>query len=125
MKVLLDTQALLWWLSDSPHLGREARSVIADGGTTVYVSAVSAWEMEIKSALGRLRTPDNLEVTLAKERFLELPVRIVHTTALRDLPSLHRDPFDRLLIAQARVEHLILVTSDSVFERYGLPTIQV
>jgi len=123
MKLLLDTQALLWWLSDSPQLGRVARNLVADGGNTVYVSAVSAWEMEIKRALGKLNAPDNIEETVAAERFLELPVRIVHTTALRDLPMVHRDPFDRLLVAQARVEGLSLVTSDPVFERYGVSVI--
>jgi PIN domain nuclease of toxin-antitoxin system len=123
MKLLLDTQALLWWLAESHQLGRVARSILADGGNTVYVSAVSVWEMEIKRALGKLCAPDNIEETMAAERFLELPVRIAHTTALRDLPSVHRDPFDRLLVAQARVEGLSLVTSDPVFERYGVSLI--
>jgi PIN domain nuclease of toxin-antitoxin system len=123
MKLLLDTQALLWWLAESHQLGRVARSILADGGNTVYVSAVSVWEMEIKRALGKLCAPDNIEETMEAERFLELPVRIAHTTALRDLPSVHRDPFDRLLVAQARVEGLSLVTSDPVFERYGVSLI--
>ena len=69
MKLLLDTQALLWWLSDSTQLSQAARTAIGDGTNTVFVSAASAWEMEIKSALGKLRVPDNLEETLAKERF--------------------------------------------------------
>ena len=123
MKLLLDTQALLWWLADSPHLRQAARSLIADGNNTIYVSAASAWEIEIKRALGKLRAPDNLEETLARERFLELPVQMTHTTTLRTLPPVHRDPFDRLLVAQAQFERLSLVTSDSVLGRYGVPII--
>ena len=123
MKVLLDTQVLLWWLADSPELGKEARVAIRQGDNTVFVSAASAWEMEIKRALGKLRSPDNLDKTLSSERFLELPVRIVHTTALRQLPPLHRDPFDRLLVAQAKIERLSVITSDPIFARYGIPVI--
>lgn len=123
MKLLLDTQALLWWLGDSPALGAVARRSIADGGNTVFVSAASAWEIELKRALGKLRAPENLRETLADERFLELPVGFAHATALRALPALHRDPFDRMLIAQARVEHLTVVTSDAVFARYQVPVL--
>ena len=123
MKLLLDTQALLWWLADSTRLGGVARAAIVDGNKTVFVSAASALEMEIKNALGKLRVPDNLEATLAKERFLELPIRITHTAALRRLPAIHRDPFDRLLVAQAQVEGLSVVTSDPVFGRYKVPVI--
>lgn len=123
MKLLLDTQALLWWLGDSTELGETARSAIGDGNNVVFVSAASAWEMEIKRALGKLRTPENLAETLAGERFIELPVRFAHTAALRALPGLHRDPFDRMLIAQAEVEHLTVVTSDHVFARYRVPVL--
>jgi len=90
MKLLLDTQVLLWWLADSPHLRQAARNLIADGNNTIYVSAASAWEIEIKRAQGKLRAPDNLEETLARERFLELPVQITHTTTLRTLPPVAR-----------------------------------
>lgn len=118
MKLLLDTPALLWWLGDDPQLGAAARSAIANGGNTVFVSAASAWEIEIKRALGKLRAPDNLAGTLAGERFLELPVSFAHAAALRGLPALHRDPFDRMLVAQATVERLTIVTADPVFARY-------
>ncbi|HOC01036.1 MAG TPA: type II toxin-antitoxin system VapC family toxin [Verrucomicrobiota bacterium] len=123
MKLLLDTQALLWWLGDSAQLSEAARSAIGDGNNGVFVSAASAWEMEIKRALGKLRTPENLEETLTQERFVELPVRFAHTAALRALPGLHRDPFDRLLIAQATVEGLTIVTSDRTFARYQVPVL--
>jgi len=112
MRLLLDTQALLWWLGDAAELGQAARNAIGDGANTVFVSAASAWEMEIKRALGKLRSPEDLEETLMAERFLELPVRFAHTAALRALPGLHRDPFDRMLIAQATVEGLTVVTFD-------------
>ncbi|HOY58774.1 MAG TPA: type II toxin-antitoxin system VapC family toxin [Verrucomicrobiota bacterium] len=121
MKLLLDTQALLWWLADSAQLSEPARSAIGDGNNTVFVSAASAWEMEIKRGLGKLRTPENLQETLTQERFVELPVRFAHTAALRALPDLHQDPFDRMLIAQATVEGLTVVTSDRTFARYQVP----
>jgi hypothetical protein len=79
--------------------------------------------MEIKSALGKLRVPHDLAEMLVAERFLELPVRIAHTTALRRLPAIHRDPFDWLLVAQAQIEPLSVVTSDAVFARYQVPVI--
>jgi PIN domain nuclease of toxin-antitoxin system len=123
MNLLLDTQALLWWLGDDPQLGTAARGAIADGGNTVFVSAASAWEMEIKRALGKLRTPENLADTLANERFIELPVSFAHAAAIRALPDLHRDPFDRMLIAQAKVERLTIVTSDPMFGRYQTPVL--
>ena len=123
MRLLLDTQALLWWLGDAAELGPAARNAIGDGANTVFVSAASAWEMEIKRALGKLRSPEDLEETLMAERFLELPVRFAHTAALRALPSLHRDPFDRLLVAQAGVERLTIVTSDPIFARYQVPVL--
>ena len=123
MRLLLDTQALLWWLADSPKLSKPARAAIQEGSNTVYVSAASAWEMEIKSALGKLRAPDDLKATLEAGRFLELPVQIVHTAALRQLPAHHRDPFDRMLVAQAQTENLTVVTSDPVFTIYQVRVI--
>ena len=123
MRLLLDTQALLWWLGDAAELGQAARNAIGDGANTVFVSAASAWEMEIKRVLGKLRSPENLAENLMAERFLELPVRFVHTVVLRALPSLHRDPFDRLLVAQAGVERLTIVTSDPIFARYQVPVL--
>lgn len=123
MRLLLDTQALLWWLADSPKLGRAARAAIGEGNNTVFVSAASAWEMAIKSALGKLRAPDDLKAALKAERFLELPIQIAHAAALQQLPALHRDPFDRMLVAQARTENLTVVTSDPVFTGYQVPVI--
>ena len=124
MNLLLDTQVLLWWLADSKELGKEARAAIQDGNNTIFVSAASAWEIEIKRALGKLRSPENLESTLVSGQFLELPVKIAHSVALRRLPAIHRDPFDRMLAAQAHVERLRVVTSDPVFAKYGIPLIE-
>ena len=117
--VLLDTHVLLWWLADDARLGARARDVIRDGRNLVYVSAVSAWEISIKKALGKLDAPDDLSATIGAERFIELPITIQHGELAGQLPPIHRDPFDRMLIAQAQVEGLTLVTTDPVAEKYG------
>lgn len=111
MNLLLDTNVLLWWLADSPRLGREAREMIA-AGTVVYVSAATTWEIEIKRALGKLKAPINLQDTLAESHFVPLPITVAHSIAAARLPRHHDDPFGRMLIAQAELEALTLVTSD-------------
>ena len=118
MKLLLDTQVLIWWLQDDRRLSRAARDLIRKGEIPVFVSAATAWEMEIKRALGKLDVPSNLSGVLEKSRFVELPVRVAHTERLRDLPSVHRDPFDRIMVAQALTESLTLMSADPVFEHY-------
>lgn len=120
MRLLLDTQVVLWWLEGGKQLSAPVTTAIGTAANTVFVSAASAWEMEIKRALGKLRTPDDLAGQLAHHRFLELPVRIAHTTTLRGLPRLHRDPFDRLIVAQAIAERLTIVSADPVLARYGV-----
>jgi PIN domain nuclease of toxin-antitoxin system len=119
----LDTHTLLWWLDDPQLLSRAAREAIEDGGTTVYVSAVVVWEIVIKRALGKLDAPDDIEAAMVANRFLALPMTVPHALAVRSLPDHHRDPFDRLLIAQARHEGLTLVTRDAHVVRYGGPLI--
>jgi PIN domain nuclease of toxin-antitoxin system len=123
MTLLLDTCALLWWLDDPDRLSAEAREAIRDGRNAVYVSAASAWEIAIKTALGKLDAPDDLGGALAANRFLHLPVTIPHALAVRTLPDHHRDPFDRLLIAQALHEGLRLVSRDSDIAKYHVPQI--
>jgi PIN domain nuclease of toxin-antitoxin system len=127
VNLLLDTHALLWWLTDSRKLGRRARAAIAGSANTVWVSAASAWEIAIKTALGRLEFKEPPEVCLPRELarndFHELPVALDHALAVGTLPLHHTDPFDRLLIAQARAQALTLVTADSVFERYDVRTL--
>lgn len=90
----------------------------------MYVSAASAWEVAIKTAIGRLRPTRTVEAAAADSGFLELPVTFQHAERITELPPHHRDPFDRMLVAQAAVEELALVTRDRVFARYGVPLIQ-
>lgn len=120
MSLLLDTHALLWCLGAPERLRPETRARIEAAETTVFVSAVSAWEMEIKSALGKLRAPDDLEGQLRAKRFVELPVHIRHVRTLHTLAPLHRDPFDRMLAAQALADGLVLVTADRRLHAYPI-----
>jgi PIN domain nuclease of toxin-antitoxin system len=120
MRLLLDTQVVLWWLEGGARLSPPVTAAISSAANAVFVSAASAWEMEIKRALGKLRSPEDLADQLAHHRFLELPVRITHTSTLRRLPTLHRDPFDRLIVAQAIAERLTIVSADPILARYGV-----
>jgi PIN domain nuclease of toxin-antitoxin system len=124
MNLLLDTHALIWWLEDNPSLSKEARVAIAAPENIVFVSAVNALEITIKKAIGKLKTPDNLEEEIAINLFQPLPITIPHALAVGNLPLHHNDPFDRLLIAQAMVEGLILVTRDDNQKKYGVPFIE-
>jgi PIN domain nuclease of toxin-antitoxin system len=123
MNLLLDTHVLLWWLTDPKQLSREARKSIEAGGNSVHISAVVVWEIVIKKGLGKLDAPDDLEAMIEANRFLALPVTIPHALALRTLPDHHRDPFDRLLIAQAIHEGFRLVSRDPEFAKYPVSRI--
>ena len=123
MSLLLDTHALLWWLSDDPALKAEARQAIGQASNTIYVSAASAWEISIKKALGKLDAPNDLHAALLANHFEALPITIGHATRAGQLPRHHDDPFDRMLIAQAQAEQLTLVTHDTIFRPYGIPVI--
>lgn len=120
MNLLLDTHVLLWWLNDSPELGHVPRQAIAERDNVVFVSAASIWEIVIKKALGKLEIPDSFEEVLEREPFLHLDITLQHAFMVGRLPDHHRDPFDRLLIAQAMVEELTLVTADPDIRRYGV-----
>ena len=122
MKLLLDTHVVLWWQRDDRRLNAAARRAIA-GADIVWVSAVSAWEVTIKAALGRLRLDEPFGVLLAADDFTELPLTLAHADALSALPPHHADPFDRALVAQARVEGATLVSHDRALAPYGLPVI--
>lgn len=124
MRLLLDTHTLLWALSDPDRLTPSTREKLSARRNQVFASAVCAWEMEIKRGLGKLTTPDDLAGELRTTGFEELPVRVAHVHALRGLPPHHRDPFDRLLVAQALVEDLVVVTSDSIIPRYPVRTLR-
>jgi PIN domain nuclease of toxin-antitoxin system len=118
LRLLLDTQVLIWALTKPERLSKEARSAIAASENRVFVSLASPWEMAIKTALGNLAPPDDLESQLSEKRFELLPIALRHTRAVASLPHHHRDPFDRMLIAQAQVDGMTLVTSDREIERY-------
>lgn len=118
MRLLLDTREFLWWCGDDARLGEEERAAIRDGDNEVFLSAASVWEMAIKQGLGRLQVPEPPSRATARMGVAPLPVAFEHAEATASLPSLHRDPFDRLLVAQARVEGLTLVTRDPLIRSY-------
>ena len=119
MKVLLDTHLILWWLMDSPSLPAEARKLIGDPETTAFLSAVSVWEIRLNQVLEKLDLPANFEEELAAECFESLRLTAAHARQVAHLPWHHRDPFDRMLVAQARAEGLTLLTADALVGEYG------
>jgi PIN domain nuclease of toxin-antitoxin system len=123
MNLLLDTHVLLWWLENPALVSSSARRAIRDGKNQVYVSAAVAWEIAIKKALGKLKAPDDLESVMKANDFVPLPVTIAHALAVGGLPGHHRDPFDRLLIAQALHEGFRLVSRDPEIAKYQVPMI--
>ena len=118
IRLLLDTHVFLWWLADDQALPDKARDAIRDGSNTIYISAASAWEISIKKALGKLEAPENIETIVEQERFLKLPISLDHGEAAGRLPPHHHDPFDRMLIAQAQCEDLLLLTVDRNIPKY-------
>ena len=120
MSILLDTHVVLWWQRDDRRLNQAARRAI-ERADVVWVSAVSGWEVAIKAALGRLRLTEPFGVLLAADDFTELPLTLAHADALAALPRHHVDPFDRVLVAQARVEGATLVSHDRALAPYGVP----
>ena len=120
MNLLLDTHVLLWWLDDNPTLSAAARSAIADGQNLVFVSAAVIWEIRIKHALGKLAIPRNFRNVLDRQPFETLDITADHAHAVGNLPAHHRDPFDRMLIAQAKTEGLTLVARDARLKQYRI-----
>ncbi|MGH9338353.1 MAG: type II toxin-antitoxin system VapC family toxin [Acidobacteriota bacterium] len=124
MKLLLDSHAFLWWLMDAPKLSTEAKAIITDTRTIVHVSAVSIWEISIKANLGRIELgKSDLVGQIEANHFFELPVTARHAVAASALPRHHDDPFDRMLVAQARLEDLTLLTHDRNFRNYKVSTL--
>lgn len=121
MNLLLDTHVLLWWLNDDPTLSEKARDAIANGKNLIFVSAVSVWEIRIKEALNKLTIPNNLISILADQHFDLLDIKHEHAHAIKDLPAYHSDPFDRMLVAQTKVEGLTLATRDVHLKKYRIP----
>jgi PIN domain nuclease of toxin-antitoxin system len=120
VNLLLDTHILLWWLEDSPRLPAAAAGPIAAPDNQISVSAASAWEIAIKQATGKLQTAADIPRAIRDSDLLELPISIDHGFAAGALPRHHHDPFDRMLVAQAQIEGLTLVTVDPVFGLYDV-----
>jgi PIN domain nuclease of toxin-antitoxin system len=124
MNILLDTHALIWALENNPELSNTARDVIIDGRNMVFVSAASVWEISIKCAMGKLIVPDNLQEEIVLHRFTHLPINHAHAELAGQLPDIHKDPFDRMLVAQAMVEKLTLVSRDKFIAEYDVKVIK-
>lgn len=121
MRLLLDTNVVLWWFSGSNRISQETRGEIGDDRNDIYLSAVSAFEISTKKSLGKLDVPDDIHDLMASGSFGMLPVRMSHGFRAGELPLHHRDPFDRLLLAQAECEGLTLVTGDAALAKYDVP----
>jgi len=127
VRYLLDTHAFLWWIADDRRLSSPARAVIEDPDNEIHVSAVSAWEIAIKAGLGRITFQEDparlIPAQLAANGFVDVPIESRHALGVLQLPLLHRDPFDRLLVAQALAENLPILTADPLVSQYPVPTI--
>lgn len=121
-RLLLDTHVLLWWLADDRRLGESTRSLIADAANQIFVSAASAWEISIKMALGKIDAPSDLADVVEEEGFDRLSISFFHGQRAGSLPNIHRDPFDRMLVAQGQAEGLDIVTADQTIPKYGIKT---
>lgn len=124
MRLLLDTHALIWALGDPAKLSPESRRAIEDPSNEIFVSAASLWEIAIKAGDGKLTVPDDLERAIFAVGFQPLEIRFPHVRRLRSLPLLHRDPFDRILVAQAQHEDLAVVTRDGRIPSYGVRVVE-
>ncbi len=123
MIALLDTHTLIWALEDSDRLSSAARAILDDAGNVVLASAVSGWEIAIKQASGRLDVPDNLEEAIEAAGFIKRSITFADARRIRALPAHHRDPFDRMLVAQALEDGIPIITRDPVFARYPVHVI--
>lgn len=123
MKLLLDTHAALWWLSDDERFGEQAAHHLADETNQVLLSAAVVWEVAIKRSLGKLDAPEDLAPTLLDAGVQALAVSVDHAAAVERLPWHHRDPFDRMLVAQASIEGAALVSRDESLRPYGITLI--
>jgi len=120
MNILLDTHVLIWALENNPTLTERAVNAIVDGNNMVFVSSASVWEISIKQKLGKLEAPDNLLEEIREHRFTPLHINAVHAQLAGQLPYIHKDPFDRMLIAQAIIEKLVLLTRDEQIAKYDV-----
>lgn len=123
MRLLADSHVLVWWLDDPSRLSAKARAAIQDGSNDILVSAASVWELWLKIAKGKLLMPANFVDVLRQDGFSDLPIIAEHAQLSATLPDHHTDPFDRLLIAQAQFEGLVLLTRDKLMTKYNVPTL--
>ena len=124
MNLLLDTHALIWTLENNPSLSDSARDAIVNGENLVFVSAVSVWEISVKQAMGKLHVPDNLIEEIKIHRFTPLEINLQHAHLAGRLPAIHKDPFDRMLIAQSMLEKLTIVTRDQIINQYEVTVLR-
>jgi PIN domain nuclease of toxin-antitoxin system len=127
MRALLDMHTFLWWNANDPKLSPLCRQLIADPANTIYLSAVSAWEIAIKTQIGKLTLPEPPDLyvlsRVKNNNFQVLPITLQHALHTYTLPLHHRDPFDRILIAQSQLENLPILTVDALIAQYGVQTI--
>ena len=121
MRYLVDTQIFIWLMEGNKRLASKHVALLRNPKANIYISIASIWEMIIKQSLGRLKIPVDLEGDLQKTGFRVLPVEIPHVLGLKNLPNIHKDPFDRMLVAQAKKENLKLITSDKKIAKYKVP----
>jgi len=119
---LIDTHVMLWWATGEEKLSSKARLALGAGRNELFFSYASIWELNIKISRGRLELPESPDILLRRARCKPLPIGLEHLEAIKELPHLHRDPFDRMLIAQARVDHLTLITRDIEIQAYDVAT---
>lgn len=120
MRYLLDTHIFLWWLEDNKNLKEKTKEIIKDPKNQIFISIASAWEMSIKSHIGKLTLKTSIENCFESSSFLTLDIVLSHISQLESLPKYHNDPFDRMLIAQSLTENLIFITDDSKIRKYNL-----
>lgn len=127
MRAILDTHAFIWWVMDDPQLSSTAKTIIANHSNLLFLSVASAWEIVIKARLGKLTLPEAPEIyipnRLKMNRFESLAIQMVHALQVTHLPDLHRDPFDRIIIAQSQVERMPIVTVDRQIMQYSVDVI--
>jgi PIN domain nuclease of toxin-antitoxin system len=123
VSLILDTHVLLWWIGNDSSLAAAARQAIADPDVRVFVSAASAWEIMFKKSTGKLDAPNDLDQQVARHEFEPLAITLAHALAAGSLPLHHKDPFDRMLVAQAMAEGLTIITRDPRIRQYGVRTL--
>ncbi len=124
MRYLLDTHVVLWWLTEPEKIHTKARKIIQDQSNEILISTASFWEIAIKKSIGRLTMPHNLLETIALEGFKTLPIMPDECIGVADLPMYHSDPFDRLMIMQAKLYNLVIITRDNKMPEYPVITIK-